>query len=804
MQSTQTSGLEFEMLQNFFAQAPVGIAIVKGAEYTFEMVNENYVKLVNKSYNALIGKTLDEAFPELNNEVVKELLNGVMQSGKPFFGNEFPFTMKRFGKEEIAYFNFVYQPLRDDDDAVNGIMVVAYEVTEQVISRKRIEDAEERLRLAVEAGELAIYDYNLVTGKVVSSPRLFEICGFEISSNFNHADFLAMIKPEDLPIRNKAFEKAIKTGLLMYEVRITWSDKSTHWIRVRGKVHYNEKGEAVRVVGTIMDITLQKTAGEELEKKVEERASELKKKNEELQRQKEFAEVILDSSVSAIAVYDKEAKLVSVNKIACELYNVRKDEVLNRKLIDIFPAAKGTQAEHDINKALSGEAVHNKVYYSFLAKRYFENFFIPLKDEHGEVYAILSIGRDITELIEASNKLQQSHDELLNLNQQLEKEIEQRRLAEEQLRIKNQQLIEAQELAKIGSWEWDVGKNKVAWSQGMYRVYEMDTSEELTYEIFLKNVHPDDREFVAEKIKTAFETKKFNEFYHRIITPAGNIKTIHARGDIVLDEAGNITKMIGTGQDVTLEKKIEADLISKSSELEYMNNQLQKFAYIASHDLQEPLRKITTFSEFLRSNEFEETVSKKYLDKINSSARRLSVLIKDVLNYSRLSKADELFAEIDLNEVLIMVKNDYELLINEKNVVIESDDLPVIKGIPTQVAQLFSNLIGNAIKFCDATPVIEIRSNITTGGEIKNFITADSSASFLELIFKDNGIGFEQEYAEQIFDIFQRLNSSHQYSGTGIGLALCKKIVENHKGYIAAESELHKGSTFKVYLPLYE
>lgn len=801
MQSTQTSGLELEMLQNFFAQAPVGIAIVKGAEYTFEMVNENYVKLVNKPYNALVGKTLDEAFPELNNDFVKELLNGVMQSGKPFFGNEFPFTMKRFGKEEVAYFNFVYQPLRDDDDTVSGIMVVAYEVTEQVISRKRIEDAEERLRLAVEAGELAVYDYNLVTNKVVSSSRLFEICGLEIEQDFNHADFLAMIKPEDLPIRNKALEKAIRTGLLTYEVRLVWKDKSIHWIRVRGKVHYNEKKEPVRIVGTIMDITLQKTAGEELERKVEERANELKKKNEELQRQKEFAEAILDSSVSAIAVYDKETRLLSVNRSTVERLGLKKEDILNRKFTDIFPVAKDTQMEHDLLRALNGERLHNKVYRSPISGTYFENFLIPLKDEQGNVYAALTIGRDITELIEASNKLQQSNLELLNLNQQLEKEIEQRKLAEEQLRIKNQQLIEAQELAKIGSWEWDVAENKVIWSEGTYRVYEIDTSEQLTYEKFLECVHPDDRDFVGEKIKAAFETKKFNEFYHRIITPFGNVKTIHARGDIVLDEAGNITKMIGTGQDVTLEKKIESDIISKSSELEYMNSQLQKFAYIASHDLQEPLRKITTFSDFLRSNEFDETVSKKYLEKINSSAKRLSTLIKDVLHYSRLSRTDELFSEIDLNEVLAIVKNDFELLIAEKNIVIESDDLPVIKGIPTQIMQLFSNLIGNAIKFCDTTPVINIHCKFITAGEIKNFVTPDSSAPFLELIFKDNGIGFEQEYAEQIFDIFQRLNSNHQYSGTGIGLALCKKIVENHKGYITAESEPNKGSAFKVYLP---
>lgn len=803
MQQIHAIHLELEMLQNFFSQAPVGIAISRGADFTYEMANDYYLKLVNKPYEAIVGKTLDEAFPELNNDFVKELLNSVIKSGQPFYGNEFPFNMKRFGKEEIAYFNFVYQPLRDGgDDTVNGIMVVAYEVTELVTARKKIEDAEERLRLAVDAGELAIYDLNLVTGDVVSSPRFYEICGLDPSETITHTTFLNMIKPGDLPIRNKALEEALKTGLLMYEVRIIWKNGSIHWIRVRGKVHYNDNRKPVRIVGTVADITLQKIRREELEKKVEERANELKRKNEELQQQKEFVETILDSSVSAMAVYDKDMRLLSINRSICELLGLNKKDILNKRFDHVFPAAVNTQAEYDLRRALQGETVHNKMYLSPVSNRYFENFVVPLKDNDNSVYAALVIGRDITENIKASEKLQEFNEELLRVNDQLEKEIEQRKLAEEELKIKNQQLLEAQALAKMGSWEWDVLSNTITWSKGMFYVYEIDPSEQLTYEKYLSLLHPEDREVVANNITTAFQTKQFKSFFHRIITPGGNVKTLHGRGDVVLNEAGEVIKMIGTGQDVTEEKKNEENLMAKTAELEYVNTELEKFAYIASHDLQEPLRKIQTFSDLVRSGKCDDATSQKYLDKINGAAKRMSALIKDVLNYSRLSKADELFSRTDLNNIIEMVKSDFELLIAEKKAEIRSDSLPVIKGIPAQLSQLFSNLISNSLKFCDKSPVITICCNYLLQNKIKEKFIKAPASRYVEIIFRDNGIGFEQEYAEQIFNIFQRLNTHSSYTGTGIGLAICKKIAENHKGFIIAESESGRGAIFKVYLPL--
>jgi signal transduction histidine kinase len=176
-------------------------------------------------------------------------------------------------------------------------------------------------------------------------------------------------------------------------------------------------------------------------------------------------------------------------------------------------------------------------------------------------------------------------------------------------------------------------------------------------------------------------------------------------------------------------------------------------------------------------------------------------LVKSVLNYAKLSRQSVDFEPVDLNEVLEEVKADFELLIAEKKAVIRSHGLPVVKGIPLQLSQLFANLVSNSLKFALVEPVIEISSCPFHLRQPGKFPALDGTRKYVEIDFRDNGIGFEPKYAEQIFTIFQRLNKD-QYGGTGIGLALCRKIVDNHQGAIVAESEVGKGTVFRVILPI--
>ncbi len=257
-------------------------------------------------------------------------------------------------------------------------------------------------------------------------------------------------------------------------------------------------------------------------------------------------------------------------------------------------------------------------------------------------------------------------------------------------------------------------------------------------------------------------------------------------------------------QEITQLKNYEKELKNNIMQLERSNNELEQYAYVASHDLQEPLRKIRSFGSYLEETQAQKLDEKgrQHLDKIIKSAERMSVLIKDILSFSSM-KRDEGFIETDLNKILEGVLADFDLSITQRGAVVEKDPLPTIEAIPLQMNQLFYNLIGNSLKFAkeDQKLVIRIQSSLVTEEQKKN-LNLKKDMVYYEIIFGDNGIGFSEEYADQIFGLFKRLNDKQYYPGSGIGLALCKKVVENHHGLIYAKGEEMKGASFFIYLPL--
>lgn len=236
-------------------------------------------------------------------------------------------------------------------------------------------------------------------------------------------------------------------------------------------------------------------------------------------------------------------------------------------------------------------------------------------------------------------------------------------------------------------------------------------------------------------------------------------------------------------------------------ELNKSNHDLEQFAFIASHDLQEPLRKIRNFSEQLERNLNNPEKARLYAAKIDGAASRMTNLIKDVLNYSRLSKAGADFEEANLQSILDDVLNELELVIDEKKAKVISDKMPVIKGVPKQIHQLFYNLINNGLKFNEKVPEIKITCRQLQPGKDSSS-GSDIHEKMVELNFSDNGIGFDPKNSNMIFTIFKRLNPKEKFEGTGIGLALCKKIVDNHHGKISVSSAPGDGATFRILLPV--
>lgn len=246
-----------------------------------------------------------------------------------------------------------------------------------------------------------------------------------------------------------------------------------------------------------------------------------------------------------------------------------------------------------------------------------------------------------------------------------------------------------------------------------------------------------------------------------------------------------------------LEENTEV-LREKNTELEKMNKELRSFSYIASHDLQEPLRKIQTFADRILDKEQQSlsTEGKDYFRRMQNAAKRMQTLIDDLLAYSRTSTDEKLFKDIDLNQIISQVRDDLKEEIVHKNAIIETSGLCVLSVIPFQIRQLFQNLISNSLKFSypEKVPHINISAEIV--------FDQKSGIKECRVRVKDNGIGFEDIYKEKIFEVFQRLHGKMEYNGTGIGLAIVRKIVENHQGTITAESTPGEGSTFEIVLPV--
>jgi signal transduction histidine kinase len=254
-----------------------------------------------------------------------------------------------------------------------------------------------------------------------------------------------------------------------------------------------------------------------------------------------------------------------------------------------------------------------------------------------------------------------------------------------------------------------------------------------------------------------------------------------------------------------LEKKVEertAELKTANKALETSNLQLEQYAYIASHDLQEPLRKIITFCHIVDERYLVEgDDARKYMNKIISASERMKTLINDLLEYSRLSIIRQ-FVESDLKQILQDTLSDLELIVREKRALIEVGNLPEMEVIPDQIRQVFLNIISNALKFSKPgeQPVIKIQAERIAK---KSFETEpDPDGAYVKITVTDNGIGFDETYSDRIFTMFQRLHGRAEYAGTGMGLAIVKKIIENHNGLLTAHSKEGQGSAFSFIIPI--
>jgi PAS domain S-box-containing protein len=316
-------------------------------------------------------------------------------------------------------------------------------------------------------------------------------------------------------------------------------------------------------------------------------------------------------------------------------------------------------------------------------------------------------------------------------------------------------------------------------------------------------VHPDDQDESLKLWHAAIRSGDAYEIEYRLKRRDGEYRWHLTRALPVRDHTATITRWFGTCTDIDARRRTEDRLRASTSALVHNNRELAEFASVASHDLQEPLRKIQAFVGCLQ-DEQAATLNAEglaYLDRIQNAAKRMATLVSDLLEITRLSSKGRPFIPVDLSAVVVDVLSDLEARLAQTGGTVDVANLPTVVSDPVQMRQLFQNLIGNALKFHHRreAPIVRVTAEIVDNREITG---RGGEGSTCRISVIDNGIGFDEKYLDRVFTIFQRLHGRGEYEGTGIGLAICRKIVERHGGTITARSQLGRGATFIVSLPM--
>ncbi len=374
-----------------------------------------------------------------------------------------------------------------------------------------------------------------------------------------------------------------------------------------------------------------------------------------------------------------------------------------------------------------------------------------------------------------------------------------------QLLIFKEATVQLEEIGKHGNWVWDIDSNKFTYSDNLYRLLgEEPQSFKASLDNFIKFVHPEDVNRLEKELEKMVKVGELPFVSYRIVQKNGSVNHLKSYAKAFYSIDGQ-KRLLGITSDITDEIESFLEIEKRNLELERSNKELSEFNYVASHDLQEPLRKIQTFISRLEDKEVKNfsATGLQYLERIKVASSRMRLLIDDLLQFSRTNKPDKAFVLTDLNILLENAEQDVAETVLEKEAKITSEELPSTLVIPFQIQQLFLNLLSNSLKYSrdDVSPVISITYSKVKSEEDRNLKEAQKK-HYHKITFTDNGIGFDQQYADQIFEIFSRLHNKSDYSGTGVGLAICKKITDNHNGFIFAQGQLNQGAIFKIYLPV--
>jgi len=554
----------------------------------------------------------------------------------------------------------------------------------------------------------------------------------------------------------------------------------------------NTAGQVKKVAVWVMDNTLQVMQRQKVEES------------------EKFARTVFHNSPVAKLVYTGPAMILSeANEKMLEIFG-KGNSIIGMPIMEAVPELKETHLFQAYQQVVSTGETHTETAARLMFIKngspyngYYDYTYKPLYNVEGKIHGVICTAIDVTEQVISHNQLEEAE----------------------------QSMRGAVELAQLGTWSIDVKSKGLTYSDRLIEWFGLDPAAQ-DYTEVIPILSDEDQERIANAVEWGLNPESggiYDEIYTVIHPKTGKKRILHAQGKTVFDPEGRPIRMNGTAQDITIQIEVQIELENQvqqrtetieavieelrttNEELEdtniqliHSNQELEQFAYLASHDLQEPLRKISTFMELLESKialNLDEK-SRSYIYKIKDATSRMSKLIRNILDYSALPKNADIFVSVNLEIIAENALKDYDVLMDSTGAKVIWYNLPIVRAIPLQMSQLFFNLIGNALKFrrVNVKPKIEIYCSEATPAEIQS-VHLKEGVSYYKITFADNGIGMTSENTQKIFSIFQRLHGKNEFEGTGIGLAMCKKIVQNHNGEINAAGSGDKGAVFNVYLP---
>jgi PAS domain S-box-containing protein len=708
----------------------------------------------------ILGMPAEQAWSEIW-DVIKPLIDQVLQGGSTFSEDQL-IPIFRNNRLEDVYWTFSYSPVIGETNRPEGVLVTCQETTEKVRILKELKEREDQLLFTIEAADLGTWDLDPVTNTFKGNQRLKEWFGVGFDDEIELSLAISSITEKDRQRVSDAIRHALspESGG-HYEIEYGIINPKTgieKKVLARGKALFDEDGKANRFSGTLQDL------------------SEEKKAFEKLHKNEERLNLVINASDLGIWEWQVGSDQVIYSDRYLEIFGLDPTLAANREEM----VAMVHPEDRPVRDAAIQQALLTGISQCELR--------INWKD--GSTHWIESKGRVY---LDAEKKPYKTIGTLRDITQ--EKYSRQELITSE----KKFRLL-ADSMAQL-IWTSDPFGNLNYFNQAVYE-YSGLSSEDMAKQGWLQVIHPDDREKNIEQWLESIRTGKPFYYEHRFRRYDGVYRWQMSRAIPQKDDEGQIQMWVGTSTDIEdqkifageLERQVRertSELEIKNKELEKMNAELESFAYISSHDLQEPLRKIQIFTSLIEDNEHHSLSDngRLYFERIRASANRMQVLIGDLLTYSRLGATHPVFKNIDLSDIVADTLVELKEKIKLKQAVLEVGPLCSLTVIPYQFHQLMTNLIANSLKFSrdDIIPVIKITAGIQGG--------------FCHIRFSDNGIGFEEEYQEKIFEVFQRLQTNTVYEGTGIGLSIVKKIVENHKGRIKATGSPGQGARFDILIP---